>query len=155
MADRGEVRETYHAAIQHDLVDLDGDEHLVGVVRRPTGWFRSVVDENHPDLGPPGELLSEFDDVETEFAARGICDSGAHNAAREELSFGERYSEYLVADPAARTAVEGLLERLRSGEDLWFVCFENTDHKRCHRTILRDRVERLLDGDDPDTRSDL
>ncbi|MFT4884049.1 MAG: hypothetical protein ACI8U4_001562, partial [Natronomonas sp.] len=42
----GSVSETYVAAIQHDLVDLDGAT-AVGVVRQPTGWFYGSVDENH------------------------------------------------------------------------------------------------------------
>lgn len=39
------LQDTYVAALQHGLVDLAEEATLVGVVRRPTGWFRSAVDK--------------------------------------------------------------------------------------------------------------
>lgn len=139
----GELSDTYAAALQHDMVD-PGNATLVGVVRTPTPWFHPQVDENRPELGPPEELLREFERTEEEFKTRGMCESGAHNAAWEELDFADRYREYLNSDPDARGAVRGLVERLRDGEDLWLVCFENTDDKRCHRTLLAERIREQL-----------
>lgn len=46
------LEDTYVAALQHDLVDVSMEATLVGVVRRPTGWFRTTIDENYPVLGP-------------------------------------------------------------------------------------------------------
>jgi uncharacterized protein YeaO (DUF488 family) len=136
----GTVDETYVAALQHDLVE-PGEATLVGVVRRPTGWFRAAVDENVPVLGPPRDLLEEAK-ARTEALKRdGLCDEGAHNAAWAELDFERRYRDHLDADGAA--ALDDLADRLRGGEDLWLVCFEG-DGKRCHRRplveLLRDRV---------------
>lgn len=143
MADAGEVRETYHAAIRHEMVDLSGDEHLAGVVRRPTGWFRGTVDANYPELGPPEELLSETKDVQERFEAGGMCDEGAHNAAWEEVGFAERYREHLAASEAVAATLGGLADRIRAGETVVLVCFEG-DNKRCHRHVLveelRERV---------------
>lgn len=31
-------------ALAHDLADVPGDALLVGVVWRPTGWFRALAD---------------------------------------------------------------------------------------------------------------
>jgi uncharacterized protein YeaO (DUF488 family) len=134
----GSVDETYVAALQHDLVD-PGDATLVGVVRRPPGWFRETVDENHATLGPPAALLDEATDRTEELKRRGLCDEGAHNAAWEETEFARRYREYLAADADAADAVAALADRVRDGEDLWLVCFEG-EGKRCHRDLL---VERL------------
>lgn len=134
------IGDTYVAAIQHDLVDLSTEATLVGVVRRPTGWFRSTVDENHPSLGPPPELLDEFKQRYEDFKLQGMCDEGAHNAAWEELGFDDRYRTYLEETPAARDAVSALVNRLEAGEELTLVCFENTNKKRCHRTILHDYI---------------
>ncbi|MFB6169665.1 MAG: DUF488 domain-containing protein [Haloarculaceae archaeon] len=136
------VRETYHAALQHDLVD-PGDATLVGVVRRPTGWFSNTVDENHPELGPPEALLSTVKERTEDLKARGMCESGAHNAAWEETGFADRYREHLDADESAGATVEALAERARSGETLYLVCFE-ADDKRCHRTILQERLRSRL-----------
>ena len=145
MADRGRVRETYHAAIQHDLVDLDGDEHLVGVVRRPTGWFRSVVDENHPDLGPPDALLDETKAAQEDLAMQGFCTEEAHNAAWPQVNFEERYREYVAGSGAVDALLEALADRVRAGEDVVLVCYEGDD-KRCHRRILQDLLRDRLDG---------
>jgi uncharacterized protein YeaO (DUF488 family) len=137
----GTVEETYAAAIQHDL--YDGDATRVGVVRRPTGWFRAVVDENVPAVAPPEELLDEAKQRHEELKLAGMCDEGAHNAAWEETDFETRYHEHLDTDADAQAAVEALLARVRAGEDLALVCFEG-DAKRCHRRVLRARLRDRL-----------
>jgi hypothetical protein len=77
---QGPVGETYLAAIQHELVDLAGEEHLAGVVRRPTGGFHVSVDENYPDLAPPEDLVEETKQLAEEFKIQGMYEGGAHNA---------------------------------------------------------------------------
>lgn len=139
------VQETYHAAIQHDMVDLQGDEHLVGVVRRPTGWFRSVVDENYPELGPPEQLLEETKGIQEDFASRGMCDEGAHNAAWEETNFADRYREYVRGSDAVDDRLASLVDRARNGQTVVLVCFEGED-KRCHRHILREELQSRLEA---------
>lgn len=135
MSDAGRIRETYHAAIQHDLVDLAGDEHLAGVVRRPTGWFRSSVDANYPELGPQEALLDETKAIQDRFAAQGMCDDGAHNAAWEETDFANRYREYVAGSADVDATLDSLAGRARRGETVVLVCFEGDD-KRCHRHTL-------------------
>jgi len=135
VSDAGRIRETYHAAIQHDLVDLAGDEHLAGVVRRPTGWFRSTVDANYPELGPPEALLDETKAIQDRFAAQGMCDEGAHNAAWEETDFADRYREYVAGSADVDATLDSLADRARRGETVVLVCFEGED-KRCHRHTL-------------------
>ncbi|WP_254534666.1 DUF488 domain-containing protein [Halomarina litorea] len=139
----GSVEETYAAAIQHDLVSFP-DATLVGVVRRPPGWFHALTDENVPALGPPESLLDETKTRYEDLKMAGMCDEGAHNAAWEEVGFEDRYRDHLDS-PEARDALDALDARLRDGEDLVLVCFEG-DSKRCHRhlllTALRDRLSR-------------
>jgi len=139
---RGTVGETYAAALQHALVEV-GDATLVGVVRRPTGWFRGLVEENHPDLGPPEALLSEVNERHESLAARGMCDEGAHNAAWAETDFARRYREYLQGSDEAETAVEGLVGRITNGEDVVLVRFEG-ENTRCHRHLLVDHLRDRL-----------
>jgi len=38
--------------------------------------------------------------------------------------------------------MDDLLDLLAEGTDVALVCFENTDQKRCHRTILREELHR-------------
>lgn len=141
----GTIDETYVAALQHELVSLSGEEHLVGVVRRPTGWFRGAVDENRPDLGPPEALLDEVQARKDDLQMRGMCEEGAHNAAWEETDFAARYREYLDDSPEAQAAVDGLAARVRNGEDVVLVCYEG-EGKRCHRHLLEERLKARIDG---------
>lgn len=132
--------DTYVTALRHGLVDLPDETTLVGVVRRPPAGFDSAVDENRPSLGPPPSLLDEFERRYEDLKIQGLCDEGAHNAAWEELGFEQRYRSHLTESSDARRALSALTDRLRAGERLVLVCRENTDQKRCHRTLLRDRI---------------
>jgi uncharacterized protein YeaO (DUF488 family) len=135
------LTDTYAAALQHDLADVPAEATLVGVVRRPAPWFHAVVDENQPDLGPPANLLDAVRDVEDDLKMQGLCTEGAHNAAWERVDFGERYREHLEESTTAQAELDGLQRRLESGESIALVCYENTEKKRCHRTILREALE--------------
>ncbi|GAB3687605.1 hypothetical protein GCM10028857_20850 [Salinarchaeum chitinilyticum] len=139
----GQVHDTYVAAIQHDLVELPDDAQRIGVVRRPTPWFHGAVDENVPALGPPEALLDDAKQREEELKMQGICDDDAQNVAWDEVDFADRYREYLATETGSE-AVTSVVETLRDGSDVVLVCFENTQKKRCHRTILRDEIERRI-----------
>ncbi|MFA9416607.1 DUF488 domain-containing protein [Natrinema sp. HArc-T2] len=141
---REPLTDTYVAAIQHDLVELPPDTTRVGVVRRPTGWFHAAVDENQPELGPPTDLLEAFHNAEEDMKIQGLCEEGAHNAAWDQVGFGKAYREYLERSSDAKAALSELEDRLESGESLALVCYENTEKKRCHRTILRERLEETI-----------
>ncbi|WP_436924391.1 DUF488 domain-containing protein [Halosimplex amylolyticum] len=135
----GTVTDTYAAALQHDIADLPDDARLVGVVRRPTGWFSALVDENVPALGPPESLLSETKQRQEDLQLQGLCDEEAHNAAWTETDFEARYREHLATDDAARDAVDSLAEEVKDGGSVALVCFEG-ESKRCHRRILDDVI---------------
>jgi uncharacterized protein YeaO (DUF488 family) len=138
---RGTLADTDVAAIQHGLTELPADATRVGVVRRPTSWFHAAVDENLPELGPPADLLESMRDAEEDMKMQGLCEEGAHNAAWEQVGFGEAYRDHLETDADAKAALAALSERLAAGESLALVCYENTEKKRCHRTILREFLE--------------
>ena len=71
-----------------------------------------------------------------------MCETGAHDAAFEEVDFDSRYREHLRADDDAGAALAALRERVSDGEDIALICFE-ADDKRCRRHALR---EVLLDS---------
>lgn len=141
----GELTDTYVAALQHGLADVPADATLVGVVRRPTGWFSGTVDENVPDVGPPERLLDDAKTRESELADDGVDDAAANRRAWADVDFAARYRAHLDSE-VAQAALDDLEARLRDGESLVLVCFENTDEKRCHRTILRDRLAERVDA---------
>jgi len=143
----GTVTETYAAALQHDIADPPDEARLVGVVRRPTGWFTALVDENVEALGPPESLLSETKERQETLQMQGLCDEEAHNAAWDETEFESRYRDHLETDEDASSAVERLADRVESGESVALVCFEG-ESKRCHRRILDDVIRgRVVDDD--------
>lgn len=142
---RGTVSETYHAALAHGFADVPDEATRTGVVRRPTAWFSGEVDENVPELGPPEELLSEFQRRREDFKMQGMCDEGAHNAAWDEVDFEERYRDHLDS-PEAGAALSELVERATSGESVVLVCFEKGT-KRCHRHLLVEAIENRLSPD--------
>ena len=149
----GTLADTYVAAVQHDLADLPDDATLVGVVCKPAPWFHATVDENRPELGPPADLLESMRDAEEEMKMQGLCEEGAHNAAWDRVGFGEAYREHLETSADARAALEELTDRLEAGESLALVCYENTEKKRCHRSILRARLEERLERNRAESRS--
>ncbi|AEN06104.1 hypothetical protein Halar_2450 [halophilic archaeon DL31] len=93
----GLLEDTYVAALQHGLGDVS-EATLVGVVRRPTGWFRTTVDENSQTLEPPADLLDEFKQRHEDFKMQGLCDEGAHNAAWDEVGFEKRCHRTLLKE---------------------------------------------------------
>ncbi|MGM0591098.1 MAG: DUF488 family protein [Halobacteriota archaeon] len=144
MTARGELEDTYAAALQHELVAVPSDATLLGVVRRPTRWLSAVVDKNVADLGPPDDLLTAFQRRRDDLKMRGLCEEGAHNAAWDEVDFSGRYREYLETSAAARDALRDVADRVEAGESVVLVCYENTSKKRCHRTTLRRRLAELM-----------
>jgi len=142
----GTVTDTYVAALQHGIADLPDGAAIVGVVRRATPWFHAQVEENRPALGPPEALLAEVKERHEALVADGIADAEGHNAAMDDVNYDERYLEHLDTSPDAKAALADLRDRVASGEDVALVCYENTDEKRCHRTLLRDRLKQELSG---------
>ena len=139
----GRLDDTYVAALQHDIAEIPEGATRVGVVRRATPWFYGPVDENRPALAPPADLLDEVKRRHEQLERAGVPDAEAHNRAMEASDYDERYRAHLET-PEAQAALEALLERIEAGEDIVLVCYENTEDKRCHRTLLREWIEARL-----------
>lgn len=125
----GVVRDTYHAALQHNNVTPASDALVLGVVRHQMYGIGTHLDRNDERLAPPEDLLREFKDR---------ADARGHNAAFEDFDFERRYREYLRESSDAQAAIADVLDVLASGRDVWLVCYEA--EKACHRTILRDVI---------------
>ncbi|MFB6114267.1 MAG: DUF488 family protein [Halodesulfurarchaeum sp.] len=144
---RGRLDDTYAASLQHDSADIPPDATRVGVVRRPTPWFNAVVDENRPAVAPPDELLDEVKTEHERLLEAGFDDAPAHNRALDAVDYDARYRSHLES-PSAREVIEEIVARIESGSDVALVCYENTEKKRCHRTILREIIEGRISGGD-------
>ncbi|EMA31411.1 hypothetical protein C446_15628 [Halobiforma nitratireducens JCM 10879] len=106
-----------------------------------------MVDKNHAELGPPAALLATVTDAEAEPKLQGLCDDGADDAAWDRVDFGDAYREFLETDADTCAALADLEFWLAAGESIALVCDESTEQKRCHRTVLRARLEDRLAGD--------
>ncbi|MFW6457921.1 MAG: DUF488 family protein [Halodesulfurarchaeum sp.] len=142
----GSVQDTYAAAVQHDLVVVPEGALVLGVARRPLPWLLAVVDENRPELGPPADLLSAVKGRARTPLEDGLSDAEAHNRAMNDLDYESQYRAYLWESRPAQQSIADLRKRVESGTDLVLVCYENTDEKRCHRTILREVLLEAIDG---------
>lgn len=136
----GRLFDTYAAALQHDLADVPEGTKRLGVVRGQTPWLAAVVDENVPELGPPRPLLDEVKDRQQTLLDRGVDDATAHNRAMDDVEYDRRYRDHIESSDAAQAAMDRIRTELDDGLDIALVCYENTDEKRCHRTILRDLI---------------
>lgn len=135
-----ELRDTYHAALQHGHVEPAADDLVVGVVRHPVYGIENYLDRNVSALAPPEDLLGEFNEVVES------NDELTHDEAWVEVDFASRYRNHL-RNPEPQRAMDDLLRELES-RDVWLVCYENTDDKRCHRTILKTVLRDRASGDD-------
>lgn len=121
MGSRGTIEETYAAALQHDIATVPPDAYRLGVVRRPLPWLLGAVDENEPALGPPEGLLSEFRErYETLATETNLDEATAHNLAIADISYRQRYLEYLKTDSDAQSAIESVRSRVLDGADIVF-----------------------------------
>jgi len=80
-------------------------------------------------------------DAEEDMKCRASVRKGLTTPRGDQVGFGEAYREYLETDDDARAALTALDDRLASGESLALICYENTEKKRCHRTILGEFLE--------------
>jgi uncharacterized protein YeaO (DUF488 family) len=105
----------------------DGTRILVTRYRpRALPKAKETWDEWQKDLGPSVELLAAF--------------QGKHG---KPISWDEYESRYRAEMDGRRDLVRELAARVRGGETVTLLCSSAcTDVARCHRTILRELVER-------------
>jgi uncharacterized protein YeaO (DUF488 family) len=71
-------------------------------------------------------------------------DAEAHNAAAEAVDYTDRYWAHLEESADASADIEYVRSLLADGETVVLVCFENTDQKRCHRTLLKEHLKKRV-----------
>lgn len=130
----GVLHDTYHAALQHNHVEPDEDDLVLGVVREPMYGIHTFLDDNYPVLAPTLAALREFKER---------ADEIGHNEAVEELDFDSRYRELIRSEEEAQEAMQWIVSELEDGRDVWLVCYENTDDKFCHRCVLKEEIGKM------------
>jgi uncharacterized protein YeaO (DUF488 family) len=131
----GRLRGTYHAALQHGHDEPADDDLVLAVVDEQMYGIQKYTDEHWPVLAPPTEALHEF---------KARADEIGHNEAVDELGFDTRYRDHVRRDKDVHQAIDAVIDKLESGQDVWLVCYENTDEKFCHRTVLREEIKNRL-----------
>lgn len=147
----GTVKETHLQAIreeqdeeQQSLFEYsqnDDNNTLIAVVSDPVEDVFELCDEHIPELGMPLWKLNEFRAARE---ARSSWDGvERHNEAYESERCDKTYRSHLKYNEDAAEAVEELVERVRSGEDITLVCFES-GQKKCHRYTLKEYLEERI-----------
>lgn len=150
----GTVSEAYLTELQEDtdeaqgslfdFADNDRNETTVAVVSDPSDTgILEAVDEHIEALGMPSWKLNEFRRLRSAMTTMNSVES--HNKAYEKLDMDDAYLSHLEYNEEAQEALQSLAERVAVGEDITLVCFEKSP-KRCHRHVLKDRLEQLVAG---------
>ena len=107
----------------------EADGHRLLICRyRPRGVRRedATWDAWCKDLAPSVELHADY------YGKRG-----------DPITFAELKRRFLIEVKGQRATIEGLAERVRAGETITLLCSSAcVDPAKCHRTIVRDLIER-------------
>lgn len=153
----GEIKQTYlsdvHSRVTEDeqlsfnqfTDDEDGKDELgttIAVVTEPTGKIRDVCDEFIQELGMPKYKLHELREIRDDLDIDD--DVKCHNKAVEQAGLEEEYREYLQGNEVVQDILDRLATRVKNGETITVVCFEE-DSKWCHRHVLVDELKERID----------
>lgn len=117
----------------------------IAVVRAPrdTG-IDDLCDEWIPELGMPKWALERFWEFRSGYRTNTAVDNPTQRAWND-AKLDYHYRNYLNSSEEAQAALQLIVDRLYSGEDITLVCFEERPDP-CHRHILLERIENLLDA---------
>lgn len=132
------VHTTYFAALDHDLVEPNEEDYVVGIVRYMADWAEDVVDRNIDALAPPERVLDAYKTVE-EAAEADDSIQNPNRVAWNSTNFEQQYRDYLTS--ANLSSVLGTLRAREQSGDIWLVCYEK-DPRYCHRRLLAQEMTR-------------
>lgn len=138
--------ESKHDSGQSSLFDYgekDDPKTYVAVVSQPndTGIL-DVTDEWMPELGMPDRKLNEFRRLREGYNTHDPVE--AHNKAYVKCDLDSAFESHVTFNEEAADKIEELAERVRSGEEVVLVCFEQSP-KRCHRHKLKELIEEEIE----------
>lgn len=137
------IKEQYESDQRQLSQYTNSQPTTIAVVRLPrdTG-IEEMCDEWWPALGLPERHLKRYWEYKSGFKTNSAVDD-AEERAYEEARVEHYYRRYVQKSAEAQRAIRMLVERLRDGEDITLVCFEETA-QNCHRSELRQMIESRL-----------
>lgn len=99
------------------------------------------------ELAPPPDLFADFQREKAARRGAGADAGAAHLEAFQRVRYRSRYREHVRVDPAARGALDALLENARSG-DLYVMCMcpYRTPGEACHTYLLLELAREMAPG---------
>lgn len=112
----------------------------IAIVRLPRDSdICDVCDEWEPALGMPEKNLERFLKIRAKYRMNSAIDNPG-NVAYDELRLDHVYRNYITESDKAQKAIDSIVRRVRDGENITLVCFEE-EGERCHRHVLQQIIE--------------
>lgn len=136
------VRSEYESQ-QLQLSDFNetDDSTKIAVTTQPKDLDK-FCDEVREELGMPERHLNRYWQYRSGFETNSAVDNPAERAF-EEARLDYWYRRHIQCSEDAQNALSELVSRLRNGEDITLVCFEESSEP-CHRHILMELIEARL-----------
>lgn len=151
----GTLRETHYDLVKEEyessqsrLSDYSNKHSAttVAVVRLPRDTDIEVYcDEWLPALGMPEKHLKRFWAFRDGFSSNSAV-ANPTQRAYDEANLDYHYRRHLRSSDDAQAAIDSLVRRLNTGEDITLVCFEEPPEP-CHRHVLREVIEARLSSE--------
>lgn len=141
------VREEYESS-QSRLSDYSEGRQAttIAVVRLPRDTNIDVYcDGWMPELGMPERHLKRFWEYRQGYRTNSAV-ADPTRRAYEDARLDYHYNRHLRTSDEAQKAIDELVSRLESGEDITLVCFEEPSEP-CHRYVLKEVIESRLSSD--------
>jgi uncharacterized protein YeaO (DUF488 family) len=118
----------------------------IAVVRKPrdTG-IEDYCDEWMPELGMPERHLKRFWEYRAGYRTNSAV-SNPTSRAYDDANCEYHYRQHIRTSDSAQKALSAIVRRLKNGEDITLVCFEEPSEP-CHRYVLMETIESRLESD--------
>lgn len=143
-----EVVRAEHESDQQSLSDFcasDSSPTTIAVVSKPSRDIDSYCDEWLPELGMPEKYLKRYHQYLAGYRTNSAVDN-PQERAWIDAELEKEYMRYVRSSDEAQKAVSGIVSRLRDGEDITLVCFEEPSEP-CHRHLLIELIEARLSSE--------
>jgi hypothetical protein len=116
----------------------------IAVVSKP-GDLTDYCDEWMPHLGMPEKYLKRYGQYLAGYKTNSAVDD-PYTRAWNDAQLEKEYMRHVRTSDEAQKAISGIVSRLRDGEDITLVCFEEPSQP-CHRHLLIEMIEARLSSE--------
>lgn len=137
------VKEEYESDQQLLTAYSTEEDTTIAIVRKPgNSSIVTYCDEHMPELGMPRKPLQLFHELRAGYQTNSAV-SDPHNKAFADAKLEKEYHEYIRTSGQAQKAIDEIAQRVRFGENIRLVCYEE-DGERCHRHLLLNIIEERI-----------